>query len=137
MKLLKVWKYLEPEVKMAICSVAEESKKLDTPNFLGALAEVPDDDPGSEILARIESNSSVSFDHPKSVVTSTEPIPKDLEFSSFVKETLNFFGQHQIRSVSVAELATRLLQLGRGSTVRTLEKENKLQVAIEELNAVK
>ncbi|MFB6226710.1 MAG: hypothetical protein ABEH89_00095 [bacterium] len=134
MVLSDVWDYLDDPVKRAFRSVGAESDRVRTRKLLGALALMSDTEPASRIVRDIQDQEGISLDMPEELVGDPNGPPDINDLSPCVRETLEFFKMHRIRQVSTARLATRLLQLGRGSTVRALEQEGVLDDYVSKLN---
>lgn len=137
LKLSEVWNYLNQDLKRAIRSAAIGRSRIRTRSLLGAMAALSDEAPGSQIIRNLQKCTGVEFESPNRMTENTEPAPEDVDLSPCVQETLNFFRHHQIRSVNPADLASRLLQIGTGSTVRSLEREGILNETIERLDEVR
>lgn len=134
MKLRDLWPYFTPEVKRALRSSCAEYDRLHTRLVLGALSDLGEDHPVGRILAEVESEAGVALKHPSRWLERPDPFP-DVEpaLSPCVRETLNFFRVHGIRSITPARLALRLLQIGSGSTVRALEEKGVLRTFLARL----
>jgi hypothetical protein len=133
--LSDVWNYLGSEVKRAIKTVTANQDHIRTRNLLAALAVVSKETNDDELLLSILKESSIKFHSPQSLSEEVDPVPESIDLTPAVKETLDFFRMHKIRSVSVNDFARRLLQIGTGSTVRSLEDEGRLDTAIQRLEA--
>lgn len=133
--LSDVWDFFDEDIKRAFEAVSAESDRVRTSKLLGALAEVSGVDQGGKIINDIRNVPGVELDPPGSFREETGD-PPEVELSPCVRETLQFFSMHNIRGISVANLAMRLLQLGRGSTVMALEREGELSRFIERLQAM-
>jgi hypothetical protein len=133
MKIRDVWHYLDDDVKRAIQALVSSGTELRTSTLLPSLAKVAEQRDSQAVLCEILEESGIDFDYPESIPDNAGSPPEDISFSPCVHETLNFFRMHQIRSVSVEELARRLLQIGTGSTVRSLEEQGLLEKSIEQL----
>lgn len=126
MVLADVWDNLDETVRRAVQSVAVESDRLDTNNFLGGLSLLSNVDRAAEIINDMQDETGLTLKVPSRLVEEVGDCPEHLTLSPTVREALNFFNLHRIRDISVAKVATRLLQLGGGPTVLALEKQGVL-----------
>jgi len=133
--LSEVWDYFNPEVQQVFSSLALEYDRIRTKSLLGGLSKLPNNE-AAEILEDIEREAGVDLILPEQMITEVGECPDDLTFSPCVKETLNFFRVHQLRPVTVANLALRLLQIGTGSTVMELEESGHLRDIRSRLEAI-
>lgn len=132
MKLLEVWNYFTPDVKRVFTGLAGEHDRVRTKSLLGALLDVSEENTAA-VLSRIESDGDTELIHLRKIPDESGACPEGLTFSPCVKESLNFFRIHQLRPVTSADLALRVLQIGTGSTVMALERAGILTELQEDL----
>lgn len=137
MDIVDVWHYLNDDVKKAIRAVYLDQNRLDTRTLLGSLSRVSGENPGSCLLRDHFDESDVPLEFPSEIPDDPDSLPEAIKLSPAVEETLNFFRLHRMRSVSVAQVAKRLLQIGTGDTIRLLEERNVLQELVESLENIK
>lgn len=123
-KLREVWQSFTDDVKRVFSAISKDSDRARTKRVFGAIAELSSET--AEVVQRIENEADVPLIHPESLPEEPGECPDDLEFTPCVKEALNFYRIHQLRPITVANLSLRLLQIGTGDTVMTLEKKGYL-----------
>ncbi len=136
LNLPEVWNYLESDVKRAITVVARDNDYLRTRTLLPALAVASRERGETTVLREILDESELEFRYPSDLPDPPESVPEPVEMTPAVEETLNFFRLNQIRSVTSYDLARRLLEIGTGSTVLSLEEEGLLDEAIKRLGSI-
>lgn len=134
MALSTVWIHLTPSARRAFAAAARSSERVDVPRLLGALAAVTPGGDGGDILAELAEEEGLAVPGD----SSSGPAPDDpptVELAPAVREALTFFRYHRIRPISPARLAVRLLEIGTGETVQSLEASGRLKPYLRRLRA--
>lgn len=133
MVLSDVWSSLEHDLKRIFRSAASADDRIDSRALLESLVLLPEDDSVGQILRRVDDEHDLKLRSTRTLPESSPKPPEGVTLSPAVREALQFFRIHKIRSVDVREYTRRLLQIGSGDTVRRLEKKGILRDIIEQL----
>lgn len=133
MVLADVWGYLNDDLKRVFRSAAQTDERIDSESILNALVRLPGDHPVGQLIRGIDENHDLDLNPPEALPEAPDPVPEYGSLSPAVREALQFFRMHKIRSVDVTDYTRRLLQIGSGDTVRRLEKQGILRKMIDQL----
>lgn len=134
MTLSTVWIHCTPSVRRAFAAAARRSERVDVPLLLGAMASVTSEEDGGDILADLAREEELVTPGG----SASDPAPEEppgVELAPAVREALTFFRYHRIRPISPVRLAVRLLEIGTGETVQSLEASGRLKPYLERLRA--
>lgn len=135
MVLSDVWGYLNEDLKRVFRSAVQTDERIDSQSILDALVRLPDDHPVGQLIRGFDEEYDLNLDPPGELPAAPDPVPEYGSLSPAVREALQFFRMHKIRSVDVTDYTRRLLQIGSGDTVRRLEKQGILRKIIDQLES--
>lgn len=132
--LSTVWIHCTPSVRRAFAAAARRSGRVDVPLLLGTLAAVTPGEEGGDILVELADGEGLVTPGVSASGSAPEQ-PPTVELAPAVREALTFFRYHRIRPISPVRLAVRLLEIGTGETVQSLEASGRLKPYLQRLRA--
>jgi len=133
--LSAVWPHCTPAVRRALAASAPGADRLDTRVLLGALVAVTPAGAGGSILRQLAREEGVDLPRPD-LPARAAGSPPERAVSPTVRETLSFFRMHHLRPITAIRLAVRLLEIGTGEVVQSLEAGGRLSRYLRGLRAV-
>jgi hypothetical protein len=131
--LSDVWGSLDDELKRVFRSAAERNDRIDSRALLESLILLPEDHFVGQLLRRFDEEYDLRLRSCEELPGSPHTVPNEVSLSPAVREALQFFRIHKIRSVDARQYTRRLLQIGSDDTARRLENQGILRDMIERL----